>query len=52
VGDAAALAAAIISELENPHDPKLLIQRSQDFSVEAILPKYLALFNLESLGGT
>jgi glycosyltransferase involved in cell wall biosynthesis len=41
VGDAEALAKAIIQELHSPHDKDLPQQRANDFSIDKILPQYL-----------
>ncbi|NSW52385.1 MAG: glycosyltransferase [Anaerolineae bacterium] len=43
--DAAALAAAMLAEWRSPHQPHVLKQRAADFTLDAILPKYLALFD-------
>uniref|UniRef100_UPI00286DB4E3 glycosyltransferase n=1 Tax=Chamaesiphon sp. VAR_48_metabat_403 TaxID=2964700 RepID=UPI00286DB4E3 len=40
VGDANGLATAIISTLNNPPDPDILIRRGQEFSLAAALDKY------------
>lgn len=40
VGDSAALAEAILNELETEPDPERLQERSRDFSVERIAPEY------------
>lgn len=43
VGDADALAAAILAALDRPHDKAALIARSQDFSIDEAARKYLRL---------
>ena len=43
-GDAAALAEAILSELRSPHNREALMQWADGFSIENILPQYIALF--------
>ena len=48
VGDPQALANAIFQEYHAPHDSDLLKQRANDFSIERILPQYLAVLLPES----
>jgi glycosyltransferase involved in cell wall biosynthesis len=43
VGDVHALAAAMLKVLNNPVNKTMLIQRSQDFSLQQAVPKYLNL---------
>ncbi|MBE9191240.1 glycosyltransferase [Gloeocapsopsis crepidinum LEGE 06123] len=43
VGDVHALAAAMLKVLSSPTKQELLIQRSQDFSLQQAVPKYLSL---------
>jgi glycosyltransferase involved in cell wall biosynthesis len=41
VGDSEALAEAILQELKNPHDSRMLKQRAREFTIEIILPRYI-----------
>jgi len=43
VGDAHALASAIVEALQATHDPEALRARAQEFSVEKAVGRYLAL---------
>jgi glycosyltransferase involved in cell wall biosynthesis len=45
VGDAAALAAAMAATLDAPPPRAALVRRGADFSLEAIVPRYAALFD-------
>jgi glycosyltransferase involved in cell wall biosynthesis len=49
VGDAGALAQAILAALDEDHDRAALIRRSQDFSVEKAADEYLRLLLPESV---
>lgn len=44
VGDAEALAEAILTTLNNPTDPKILQERSQTFSIDQVVEQYLEVF--------
>ncbi|MBC7220193.1 glycosyltransferase [Candidatus Bipolaricaulota bacterium] len=51
VGDADALADAILRALDTPHDPERLRERAKQFSVGNAVAQYLALLGLEVGGG-
>lgn len=51
VGDAEALADAILRALDTPHDPALLRERAKQFTVDNAVVNYLALLGLEASGG-
>jgi glycosyltransferase involved in cell wall biosynthesis len=47
VGDATALAQAIMATLEQPPDPDVLRRRAADFSIQRALPEFLAVFKID-----
>ncbi|MGB9620048.1 MAG: glycosyltransferase [Armatimonadota bacterium] len=51
VGDADALADAILRALDGPHDPERLRERAKQFSVDNAVAQYLALLGLRGGGG-
>ena len=51
VGNAEALADAILQILETPYDPALLKERAKHFSVDNAVAQYLALFGFRGAGG-
>jgi glycosyltransferase involved in cell wall biosynthesis len=46
VGDENKLSEAILATLDNPLDPHVLQQRSQDFTAETIAQEYLTYFKM------
>lgn len=51
VGDADALAEAILHALDTPHDPDRLRERAKQFSVDNAVAQYFALLGLRGGGG-
>ncbi|MEZ5573557.1 MAG: glycosyltransferase [Halioglobus sp.] len=45
VGDAAAMATAVLAELDNPSPKDVLLQRAEDFSIASGVSNYLALLD-------